>query len=366
MLRVLAIDGGGIRGIIPAMLLVELEKATGRQVFELFDLIAGTSTGGILALGLTCPQRDGRPKLASAMRDLYLCQAEQIFPLGGVPTVGRPKNAWLGDRAPLKANPSLTDRFKHFMGYENIAKTFAPTGGGRGGQGNARYPAEPLEEHLRSEVGEVLLSQAVRPVVVVSCDLARQEPLLFCGGGLNQAQMGDVPMWKAARATSAGPTFFPAIGVRDVGGVVRECVDGGLVANDPAFVAYTEALSLLVSRGRSNDEVLLVSLGTGMAPKGEPPEVDDVAQLIDRRSWLTLAPQLLGAMSSSGGELMRQQLSQVLGARYVRFQTQLQFGAVHAMDDIRSENLERLRLTGEQMVQASAPALERLVPLLTR
>ncbi len=53
--RVLAIDGGGIRGIIPASVLVELERVSGRPIAEMFDIIAGTSTGGILALGLTVP-----------------------------------------------------------------------------------------------------------------------------------------------------------------------------------------------------------------------------------------------------------------------------------------------------------------------
>jgi patatin-like phospholipase/acyl hydrolase len=53
--KVLSIDGGGIRGIIPAIMLAEIEKRIGKQIFELFDLITGTSTGGILALGLTKP-----------------------------------------------------------------------------------------------------------------------------------------------------------------------------------------------------------------------------------------------------------------------------------------------------------------------
>lgn len=63
--KVLSIDGGGIRGIIPAMVLAEIEDRTGRPVAETFDLIAGTSTGGILALGLTLPGDNGRPRYAA-------------------------------------------------------------------------------------------------------------------------------------------------------------------------------------------------------------------------------------------------------------------------------------------------------------
>ena len=72
MLRVLSIDGGGIRGIIPATLLTELENLAGRSAYELFDLIAGTSTGGILALGLTYPVRGGRPQPAGELLSLYV------------------------------------------------------------------------------------------------------------------------------------------------------------------------------------------------------------------------------------------------------------------------------------------------------
>jgi uncharacterized protein len=56
LFTILSIDGGGIRGIIPAMVLADIERRTGRRIAELFDLIAGTSTGGVLALGLSVPE----------------------------------------------------------------------------------------------------------------------------------------------------------------------------------------------------------------------------------------------------------------------------------------------------------------------
>ena len=77
-IRVLAIDGGGIRGIIPARVLVEIEKLTRRSIAELFDLIVGTSTGGILALGLTTPGSDGPAFSAAQLLDLYLNYGEII------------------------------------------------------------------------------------------------------------------------------------------------------------------------------------------------------------------------------------------------------------------------------------------------
>ena len=80
MFKVLSIDGGGIRGIIPAMVLAEIEERTGRPVAEKFDLIAGTSTGGILALGLTMPGDAGRPRYAAEeLIGLYEEEGSRIF-----------------------------------------------------------------------------------------------------------------------------------------------------------------------------------------------------------------------------------------------------------------------------------------------
>ena len=79
----LALDGGGIRGVIPARVLHAIEQRTGRPISQLFDLVAGTSTGGILALGLTKPAARGSSKpaySASNLLDFYLNEGERIFP----------------------------------------------------------------------------------------------------------------------------------------------------------------------------------------------------------------------------------------------------------------------------------------------
>jgi len=191
--RALSIDGGGIRGIIPATILMQLEAETGKRVFELFDVIVGTSTGGILALAATCAQADGRPKPMSQIRSLYLDRGPNIFPLGGTPMVGVPKttsSALFGVRTALPPAAGLGERFRHFMGYENIAKMFSPTGG-RGAQGNARYPATYLDAELQAQFGGTSMAAAIRPVAVLSCDLDRRTPLIFTGGSLPQGVLGD-------------------------------------------------------------------------------------------------------------------------------------------------------------------------------
>ncbi|HWC14127.1 MAG TPA: patatin-like phospholipase family protein [Actinomycetota bacterium] len=351
--------------MIPATLLADLEARSGRHAFEMFDLLVGTSTGCILALALTCPQATGTPRSANEIRKLYLERGGSIFPLGGMPLARMPRSvsdAALGYRSPLPPGATLGDKMKRFMGTGNIRKVFAPFGGDRS-QGNARYPPGPLEHELQEQFGSVLMSHALRPVIGVSCDFATQKPLIFRGGGLTQGELGDAQMWHVARASSAGPTFFPPFRYRDTVGVSHECVDGGLVANDPAIVGLTEALAMRQLDPRRQDEILLVSIGTGHKA-GRQPEMDDVVQLADQRTWLQIAPRLAGTLSSAGGELLREQLSRAMGSRYVRLQTTLEFGAMHAMDNVSPANLEALRQTGEHLVQASRAKIDKLLPML--
>ena len=80
MKKILSIDGGGVRGLIPAMILVEIEKRTGRPIHTMFDLMAGTSTGAVLALGLVKPTEDGSPKFsAHDMLRFYQKDGKEIF-----------------------------------------------------------------------------------------------------------------------------------------------------------------------------------------------------------------------------------------------------------------------------------------------
>ena len=77
--RILTIDGGGIRGIIPALILQRIEERTNQKISDMFHMIAGTSTGGILACALTAPVANGMPRTAAEIVDLYRIQGKEIF-----------------------------------------------------------------------------------------------------------------------------------------------------------------------------------------------------------------------------------------------------------------------------------------------
>src|SRR4051812_29972527 len=138
-MNVLSVDGGGIRGVIPAMVLSNLEERTGRHTSELFDLIAGTSTGGIIALVLTAPGAGGKPRwTANDLVDLYLSTGPRIFHH----TIGRMLESGLG----------LLDE---------------------------KYDAQPLAAVLAQYLGDARVSQAVTDVMVTSYDLEHRKPFFF-------------------------------------------------------------------------------------------------------------------------------------------------------------------------------------------
>lgn len=345
--------------------LMALEELAGKPIHQLFDIIVGTSTGGILTLELTCPQPNGTARSAADARSLYLQRGASIFPLGGVPTVGTPPGGLqekpLGVRAPLPAGATPAERMKHSMGWDNVAKVAAPLGG-HGAQGNARYPAAPLEAELKEQLGDAMMSSALRPIAVVSCDLDRGTPLVFRGGGLPQGVLGDTQMRHVARATSAGPTFFPALQYRDAQQVTHQCVDGGLVANDPAMVGFVESQR---QGALGEGGTLLVSVGTGETPDGKYGDADDVAQLAGTAPWWKVMTPVFKTLSGAPGILGRELLSSLPSVRYIRLQPTLAYGAVHAMDDVTPENTNALRLTGEAFVNSNHAALSELANALT-
>ncbi|MCC3270758.1 patatin-like phospholipase family protein [Arthrobacter gengyunqii] len=312
MLRILSIDGGGVRGIIPVIWLTHLEKRSGQRTADLFDLIVGTSVGGMIALALTCPRGGGAPYSAADLRHLDLTSVKSIFP-----------------RKHGSARP-----------------TAAP--------GTAAYSAAPLQEFLHQVMGHTKLSEAYRPVGVVTCDLVHTQALHFAGGGLDQSQLGDADMAVAARATSSLPRFFPPVTYTDPGGQARELVDGGLAADDPALVAYTLGRSL----AGADDGVLLVSLGTGTS------QTSSGLLLSSEQTSSTADVQGMkrdfSMVYEGPGQLVRESLRQLLGEDYVRIQSRLLPGTHHDSDDASPKNILGLLATAEKMVLETSSELDRL------
>ncbi|HEY8581871.1 MAG TPA: patatin-like phospholipase family protein, partial [Capillimicrobium sp.] len=195
-MRVLSIDGGGIRGIIPVTVLAALEQRAGRPTSALFDLVAGTSTGGILALALNVPDAEGSARWsAAAVLDLYREEGPQIF------------SRSLGRR--ITSVDGLLDD---------------------------RYGNDNLREALRRYLGDTTVGEALTPALVTAYDLVARKPRFFKSWRPEDAA---VPMALAAEATSAAPTYFEPVLVDGA-----PLIDGGVFAGNPAMCAYAEARRL--------------------------------------------------------------------------------------------------------------------------
>jgi len=206
--QVLALDGGGVRGIFTAALLAGLEEDTGRQILDHFDLIVGTSTGGIVALGL------GAGLTPRDILDFYVSENRRIF-----------------------ANP---------LGWRILRRPFV-----------AKYRPKRLQAALQRTFSETLLGDSAVPLVVPSFNLGENAVYIFKTPHHERLKRDyRVPMWAVAMATSAAPTYFPAFQLPGDG--VR-LIDGGVWTNNPAMVGVTEAVSIF---GQRLDDVRVLSLGT--------------------------------------------------------------------------------------------------------
>jgi len=313
--RVLSIDGGGIRGIIPALVLAELEDCTGRPVSELFELIAGTSTGGLLALALSKPGEDGRPAFtARELVDLYTKEGPLIFS----------RSIWRR----IHTVDSLVDE---------------------------KYSAAELEHALDKYIGATLLSEARTDVLVTAYEIERRFPFFFKSAKARDRADHDFPMRAAARATSAAPTYFEPYKLEASGGDnYFALVDGGVFANNPAMCAFAE-----VKRADPGVDCLLVSLGTGELTRRLP--YDDV------RGWglVEWVRPVIDVMFDGVSDTVDYQLRQLLPEdRYFRLQTRLG-EANDDLDDAGEENLRLLQLEAERLIAEQRKELDRLCAILT-
>lgn len=311
---ILSIDGGGIRGIIPATVLAELERRTGRRIAELFDLIAGTSTGGILAVALTVPGAgDALRWRAEELIDLYVEEGPEIF----ARTLGRRIASGLG----------LLDE---------------------------RYDDAALEAALDRYVGDARLSELRTDVLLTAYDTQARRPFLFASHVVAEGE----PAWDhrardAARATSAAPTYFEPLVLSARG--ERFClVDGGVFANNPALCAYAEARRIAPER-----PVRIVSLGTGALNR--PYRCEAV------RGWgvLEWIRPLIDVVFDAQSDAVSSQLDQLLGDEHHRFQIEL-IGAQDELDDVSPQNLAALGERGRSLVEGDSARLDAVAQALLR
>lgn len=362
---ILSLDGGGIRGIIPCKVLEYIEKRlydqykeNAPQIADLFDLIAGTSTGGILACGLTIAKENGRPRYR-AEELLKIYQGESGKKIFSRPTIGR---------------------ITHF--FRSLARS--------------KFPEENIEGVLKEYFGNTRLSEALTDLLITSYNTEVKKPFYFKSSDCRKnPELEDFELWEVSRSTSAAPTYFPPrkVGYQGILSVLDKnykqqekklkylsLIDGGVFANNPSVHAYIEAKENLQDRGykmsfalgnEATEEVrsrsmfanvegddqevpiFMLSIGTGYTGKYYGYEEVRKWGMVD---WvLPLIDILMQGVSESVHYQMEHLLPPYADQtpRYIRLNIQLD--PEHAeMDDASDENTSRLAAYGNRIVESPA------------
>lgn len=224
--RILAIDGGGIKGVIPAAFLATVEQGTGRRVVDHFDLIAGTSTGAIIALGLSLRLS------AEEILAFYENEGPHIFGQEGAGA-----SAWRKSLA-----------FARGLG-RSLRRTVLP-----------KHDPTALRIALQGAFGDSLLGDCETRVVVPAFDRERRDIHVFKTAHHERFGLD----WKeravdVAMASAAAPSYLP--GHRTEIGI--SFIDGGVWANNPVGLAVVEAIAIL---GWEPESIRVLSLGCSEAP----------------------------------------------------------------------------------------------------
>ena len=336
---ILSIDGGGIRGVIPAMVLVELKtrlqaRNKKKPLSYYFDLIAGTSTGGIIAAGLCAPSVSDANKPAAEPEDLlalYEDKGNEIF------------------------NRNIFGRIrKSIFDFFDDPRSLS----------QEKYDSEALVSLLIEQVGNATLKQALTDVVITAYDIEARKAV-FMSNTKDRAgkPSDDFYFWQAARATSAAPTYFEPARVQNLTRqTLLTLVDGGVFANDPAMAAYVEARK----QGWKPKDITVVSIGTGYANRP--------FRFEDARSWGPLgwinpaqgAPIIsimMQGQASTASYQANALLNDELGTRYYRVDGELN-QASDEMDDASSSNIAKLKLDARTIINAHSDKLDAIVGLL--
>jgi len=278
--RVVSIDGGGIRGLVTTILLQRIIATPGLEnLFGTIDLVAGTSTGGLLALGIA-HQLD-----LQRIREVYIEKGPKIF-----------ADSWLDDLVDL--------------------------GKIRG----ADYDIKPLRRELKDLFGDATLGSLRKRVLITAFDLDNESPKAeertwkpklfhnFPGPSSDRGALAaDVGLY-----TSAAPTYFPS---------VDGYIDGGVYASNPAMCALAQTQDARYRPTPSLNEVFLLSLGTGTSLQYIKGNYHDWGYA----QWVK---PLINLMLDGTAGIADYQCSQILGDRYHRLAPVFPAGTTVPMDDI--------------------------------
>ncbi len=256
-LKILSIDGGGIRGVIPCRILAHIEQQIkiryqlqnrdNPALYNVFDLIAGTSTGGIIALGLSAKNPATQEAFtATEMQKLYTDNGGFIFQ--------KRQSSFL--YSVLSVIPSKMAK--------SVAQLFQKP-----------YASTHIEEVLKEYFGETHLCDCLTDVLVTSHDIKSGRPYYYSSRLGKMREEENHALSEVARSTSAAPTFFQPNVTQDIYNQNMILVDGGVLANNPSVLAYAEAKEIYKKRKKNVQNKDYADMATkGFEPETAPDDYD--------------------------------------------------------------------------------------------
>ncbi|WP_417737025.1 patatin-like phospholipase family protein [Rosistilla oblonga] len=341
---VLAIDGGGIRGLIPAQVLARCEALLKKmcpdrcRISDHFDLVAGTSTGGILACGLLVPD------------DFDKADQDEGDASDDDDSI---------ERSEYTAN-ELVNLYMTYGPSIFESKMFDKLRSG-GGWLDQKYLSPPIEAVLEEYFGNLRLSELVKPCLITGYDLSRRKAHFFRQHSAKKKDSNDFLVRDVCRATSAAPTFFEPAYIESIAEIGFPLVDGGVFANNPALCAIAEAMNRF---HRKIKDIHVLSLGTGSFTQSY-----DHILANDWGTGQWILP-LIDILMSSAAETADFQVRQLFESverseNYLRIDTSFNAdNRLHPscdLDDAREENLQLLKKFGRELADENEEDLERFL-----
>ena len=358
-MRMLSIDGGGIRGVIPASVLVEVERIIqdrdkDAQLADCFDLFAGTSAGGLISGLLLMPERSDNRSTATP------------------PPEQRRRTEMLPESRCAARKPAMSaqDLLDFYLEYGPGLFKVSPAERIKrlGGLIDERYSSAGFNRALDSRLGkkgsssEPMLSHLLRPTVITTYNAGNGVPFFFKQHTAVKAGGRDFSLRDVALATSAAPTAFETVDLRSNIDHLGASIDGGLFANNPTMCGYAEAHGYF---GHTANDIAILSLGTGVSHQTY--EYEKMRNW-GAASWVQPIFEMMIAGSSNVVDYQIRQIFHTVGDdvpdhQYLRLQADLsrESESTKKMDNASPANLDRLVDIGRELVHSRRAELEQFI-----
>ena len=347
--RILSIDGGGLRGLIPAEVLVyvegKIQEKTGNpeaRIADYFDLFAGTSAGGISSCLYLTPdsENNNRPKY----------KAEDVV--------------------------DFYDREGHRVFYKSLIHTIKNLGGFI----NEKYSHYEFQQLSSDFLGDLKLSELLKPCLITAYDIEKRRTHFFTQHDAKVDKNQNYLVRDVLRATSAAPTFFEVAEVKSFGDKSYCLVDGGVFANNPTLCAYAEVRNKFPLDFKTQEpdaksptaknvksptakNMIILSLGTG--------DVKKSYSYSDARNWgkISWLIPLFDIIMTGVAETVDYQVQRIYDAvdhpqQYLRINPTLPEEINLPIDDASTKNLKAIQQLAKEQIKEQKQELDKFIDLL--